>query len=82
MKHQADCAWEKTTPQECQYRDVSHYCPHPEHACDCEGVKPQPNLLERAQLLIKRQTKIHSVGCDCPLCRWLAEYEVNEKTAS
>lgn len=36
MKHDPDCRWELTTLAECEYRDTHHYCPHPEHACNCK----------------------------------------------
>lgn len=37
MQHTTQCKWERTTSEECEYRDTHHYCPHPEHACDCKG---------------------------------------------
>lgn len=37
--HQNSCRWEKTTNAECEYRDTHHYCPHPEHECDCTTAK-------------------------------------------
>jgi hypothetical protein len=33
--HAPECAWEQTTPADCQYRQTHYYCPHPEHACTC-----------------------------------------------
>lgn len=35
MEHDKDCRWERTTSAQCEYRDTHHYCPHPEHACNC-----------------------------------------------
>lgn len=35
MKHTTGCRWILTTNVECEYRSTHHYCPHPEHACDC-----------------------------------------------
>lgn len=32
--HTEDCAWTKA---DCEYKATHHYCPHPEHACDCKG---------------------------------------------
>lgn len=37
-RHRANCRWEITTNEECEYRETHHYCPHEEHACDCEPV--------------------------------------------
>ncbi len=34
-EHLSECRWQKTTAAECEYRETHHYCPHPEHACDC-----------------------------------------------
>lgn len=34
-EHTADCRWQLTTEQECEYRATHYYCPHPEHACTC-----------------------------------------------
>lgn len=34
-RHVPDCAWQRTTSAECEYRATHHYCPHPEHACTC-----------------------------------------------
>lgn len=39
--HDKGCRWERTTEQECEYRATHHYCPHPEHACDCSLSKPR-----------------------------------------
>lgn len=44
MKHKAECRWERTTDAECVYRATHHYCPHPEHACDC--AKPENATME------------------------------------
>lgn len=38
-EHTKDCRWERTISAECVYRDTHHYCPHPEHACDCRKPK-------------------------------------------
>lgn len=37
--HVAECRWQRTTEAECEYRATHNYCPHPEHACDCEAIK-------------------------------------------
>ncbi len=37
MKEKKSCNWEKTTVEQCEYRNTHHYCPHKEHACDCGG---------------------------------------------
>jgi hypothetical protein len=37
MIHKPTCRWILTTNVECEYRQTHHYCPHPEHACDCNG---------------------------------------------
>lgn len=41
--HTATCRWETTTDDQCEYRTSHVYCPHPEHACDCNGGKRDPN---------------------------------------
>lgn len=41
--HTDNCRWSNTNTEECEYRDTHHYCPHPEHACDCNGGKREPN---------------------------------------
>ena len=33
MKHNKNCNWEKSS---CSYRETHEYCPHPEHACNCD----------------------------------------------
>ena len=37
-EHSPNCRWEKTTPDECAFRNTHNYCPHDEHACDCPPV--------------------------------------------
>lgn len=39
MKHTTECRWILTTNVECEYRQTHHYCPHPEHACDCREAR-------------------------------------------
>lgn len=39
MKHTTDCRWIMTTNVECEYRSTHHYCPHREHACDCQPTE-------------------------------------------
>lgn len=39
MEHDQTCRWRRTTSAECPYRETHHYCPHPEHACNCGGEK-------------------------------------------
>lgn len=39
MTHTTACRWILTTNAECEYRQTHHYCPHPEHACDCRKPK-------------------------------------------
>lgn len=46
--HHPGCRWERTTPAECEYRDTHHYCPHPEHACDCAEIEADRLLGEMA----------------------------------
>jgi hypothetical protein len=36
MKHHPDCRRERAT---CEYRETHHYCPHPEHACNCRELR-------------------------------------------
>jgi hypothetical protein len=36
MTHHADCRWETA---DCSYRETHHYCPHPEHACNCRELR-------------------------------------------
>lgn len=44
IAHAPECRWRRTTTAECEYRDTHHYCPHPEHACDCRGgLLPHPS---------------------------------------
>jgi len=38
MKHFKNCNWEKAN---CSYKESHFYCPHPEHACNCEELKPK-----------------------------------------
>jgi hypothetical protein len=51
MTHAASCRWERTTDAECEYRATHHYCPHPEHECDCP---PAASPVERELELLKR----------------------------
>lgn len=37
--HRPDCNWQKTKPEECEYRNTHHYCPHEEHQCNCEELR-------------------------------------------
>ena len=37
-RHTAKCRWYITPRSECAYRDTHEYCPHPDHACNCEGL--------------------------------------------
>ena len=37
-RHEEDCRWNNVNPHDCQYRETHEYCPHPEHACNCELV--------------------------------------------
>lgn len=46
--HHPDCRWECTTSAECEYRETRHYCPHPEHACDCAEIEADRLLGEMA----------------------------------
>lgn len=39
VTHRTDCQWEMTSPADCGWRPTHHYCPHPEHACDCDGPR-------------------------------------------
>jgi hypothetical protein len=34
--HHPDCRWERAT---CEYRETHHYCPHPEHSCNCRELR-------------------------------------------
>ena len=38
MNHDEKCNWEKTKPEECEYKETHNYCPHEEHACTCAPV--------------------------------------------
>ena len=55
MDHTPDCRWERTTEAECEYRATHHYCPHPEHACNCAAsetpVDVPKDLPTRAQAI-------------------------------
>lgn len=46
-EHKKDCRWELIKSDECSYRDTHHYCPHQEHACNCDlrEVKEEDNQL-------------------------------------
>jgi hypothetical protein len=35
-KHLKDCRWETA---QCEYKESHHYCPHPEHACNCAEIE-------------------------------------------
>ena len=35
-KHHKNCNWEKA---DCSYKKTHHYCPHPEHACNCKDLR-------------------------------------------
>jgi hypothetical protein len=34
MQHDPACRWERA---ECEYKATHYYCPHPEHACNCQA---------------------------------------------
>ncbi|MDE2025163.1 MAG: hypothetical protein KGJ07_01585 [Patescibacteria group bacterium] len=67
--HDKDCQWQKTTPEECEYRNTHYYCPHdgthgmPDHRCTCKkpdiavcekcGV-PQGVIAKEADFLVVR----------------------------
>lgn len=38
-EHMRSCRWENTSKEQCSYRDTHHYCPHPEHACNCRDTQ-------------------------------------------
>lgn len=38
--HTGECRW---LASDCDYRETHCYCPHPEHACDCDGGRREPN---------------------------------------
>ena len=59
-KHTEDCNWEKTTPEQCEYKTTHHYCPHPEHACNCDGFKEKA---EKIQVEIVKATG-HELSAD------------------
>ena len=48
--HARTCRWQRTTDAECEYRATHHYCPHPEHACNCNGAEPRKLLTTRERL--------------------------------
>lgn len=47
--HSKDCNWEKTTSEECEYRQTHYYCPHdgthgmPDHRCTCNEMEENSN---------------------------------------
>lgn len=63
--HQASCNWAKTTPEECEYRNTHHYCPHDEHACTC------PPMQDEKRLECKHELHEKETACAdgmCPMC--------------
>lgn len=38
--HTAECRWQQSL---CEYRATHRACPHPEHACDCNGGRREPS---------------------------------------
>jgi len=38
FEHTKDCRWFKLTADMCPYITTHHYCPHKEHACNCNGL--------------------------------------------
>ena len=42
MRHSRFCRWQETKESECEYRKTHEYCPHPNHACDCQDSPPAP----------------------------------------
>jgi len=73
-QHQKDCNWEKTTNEQCEYKDTHFYCPHPEHACTCvretmtstkKGVNIEPYLrseLEKGNIDFSVRARIGADG--------------------
>ena len=56
FQHGADCAWERTTNVECEYKATHYYCPHPEHACTCpqvSGVLSDNPTMEEAEAYLR-----------------------------
>lgn len=54
MIHDDECAWAKTTPDECSWRTTHHYCPHPEHACTCDAARQNADDRLLAQIAGRR----------------------------
>lgn len=54
MIHDDTCPWARTTPDECPYRTTHNYCPHPEHACDCDAGRVSANERLLAQIEERR----------------------------
>lgn len=61
MEHDKDCRWERTTNTECEYRDTHHYCPHPEHACNCASPT------ERVSLDMSGRLRVLADACVDPI---------------
>ena len=38
MEHKKNCRWEQSN---CEYKETHHYCPHPQHACNCDEIEEE-----------------------------------------
>lgn len=54
MIHPDNCKWQKTKPEECEYRETHEYCPHDEHACSCMKNKLSDENLREATIELGR----------------------------
>jgi len=61
--HTAECRWQQAT---CAYKDTHHYCPHPEHACNCTGL-PAGGEEQNDKCFVGRLTNdpciLGTIGC-------------------
>lgn len=47
VTHESLCRWQQATAADCEYRETHHYCPHPEHACNCAEIRRQLARVDR-----------------------------------
>lgn len=61
MEHESNCQWEKTTPEQCEFRTTHEYCPHEEHKCNCAASQNIEEEKPKKILTLKQR-------------RWLDDY--------
>lgn len=67
--------------RECEYRDTHHYCPHPEHACNCKVPADRvPSRVAELRRAIKA-LRGEPANIVAELDRLVAEYEAWDRSA-